>query len=40
MVRFSKITFGDIQEFNLGALNLIVDEKGFTPGYASPENRG
>lgn len=34
------IAFDDIQECELGALNLIVDEKGFTPGYTPPELRG
>jgi hydroxymethylpyrimidine pyrophosphatase-like HAD family hydrolase len=33
------IAFDDIQECTLGALNLIVDEKGFTPGYVPPELR-
>jgi hypothetical protein len=33
------IAFDDIQEFNLGTLNLIVDEKGLTPGYVPPELR-
>jgi len=33
------IAFDDIQEFDLGAVNLIVDEKGFTPGYVPPELR-
>ncbi len=33
------IAFDDIQECTLGVLNLIVDEKGFTPGYVPPEQR-
>ena len=33
------IAFDDIRECTLGALNLIVDEKGFTPGYVPPEHR-
>jgi hydroxymethylpyrimidine pyrophosphatase-like HAD family hydrolase len=33
------IAFDDIHECNLGALNLIVDENGFTPGYVPPEQR-
>jgi hydroxymethylpyrimidine pyrophosphatase-like HAD family hydrolase len=33
------IAFDDIQECELGALNLVVDEKGFTPGYVPPELR-
>ena len=33
------IAFDDIRECTLGAINLIVDEKGFTPGYVPPELR-
>lgn len=33
------IAFDDIRECDLGVLNLIVDEKGFTPGYVPPELR-
>lgn len=33
------IAFDDIEECELGALNLIVDERGFTPGYVPPEQR-
>lgn len=33
------IAFDDIHECALGALNLIVDEKGFTPGYVPPDQR-
>jgi hydroxymethylpyrimidine pyrophosphatase-like HAD family hydrolase len=33
------IAFDDIRECALGALNLIVDEEGFTPGYVPPEQR-
>ncbi|MHC9291381.1 hypothetical protein ACRCUN_02890 [Mycobacterium sp. LTG2003] len=34
------IAFDDIEECELGTLNLIVDEKGFTPGYVPPGDRG
>ena len=30
------IAFDDIHEFALGAVNLVVDENGFTPGYVPP----
>ena len=33
------IAFDDIEECSLGALNLIVQERGFTPGYVPPEHR-
>jgi len=33
------IAFDDIEEFSLGTLNLVVQEKGFTPGYVPPESR-
>jgi hypothetical protein len=33
------IAFDDIHECTLGAVNLIVDEKGFTPGYVPPAHR-
>lgn len=33
------IAFDDIHECTLGTLNLIVQEKGFTPGYVPPEQR-
>ena len=33
------IAFDDIEECTLGALNLIVRERGFTPGYVPPEHR-
>ena len=33
------IAIDDIEEFSLGAINLIVDEKGFTPGYVPPAAR-
>lgn len=33
------IAFDDIEEFSLGTLNLVVQEKGFTPGYVLPESR-
>lgn len=33
------IAFDDIHECDLGVVNLIVDEKGFTPGYVPPELR-
>ncbi|WP_396897943.1 hypothetical protein [Mycolicibacterium sp.] len=34
------IAFDDIEEFGLATFNLIVQEKGFTPGYSPPERRG
>lgn len=33
------IVFDDIHECALGTFNLIVDEKGFTPGYVPPHDR-
>jgi hypothetical protein len=33
------IAFDDIEEFNLGTLNRVVQEEGFTPGYVPPESR-
>jgi hydroxymethylpyrimidine pyrophosphatase-like HAD family hydrolase len=33
------IAFDDIHEFDLGTINLVVDEKGFTPGYVPPDQR-
>lgn len=33
------IAFDDIEECSLGGLNLIVQERGFTPGYVPPEQR-
>ncbi len=33
------IAIDDIYECELGTLNLVVDEKGFTPGYAPPDQR-
>ena len=33
------IAFDDIEECALGTLNLIVAERGFTPGYVPPEHR-
>lgn len=33
------IAFDDIEECELGVLNLVVDEKGFTPGYVPPGER-
>ena len=33
------IAFDDIEECTLGNLNLIVQERGFTPGYVPPEHR-
>ncbi len=33
------IAVDDIHECALGALNLVVDEKGFTPGYLPPDQR-
>ncbi|MEV3901203.1 MULTISPECIES: hypothetical protein [unclassified Mycobacterium] len=33
------IAIDDIHECELGTLNLIVDEKGFTPGYVPPDQR-
>ena len=33
------IAFDDIEECALGTLNLIVEERGFTPGYVPPGHR-
>jgi hydroxymethylpyrimidine pyrophosphatase-like HAD family hydrolase len=33
------IAFDDIQACTLGKLNLIVNEKGFTPGYTAPQQQ-
>ncbi len=33
------IAIDDIEECELGVLNLIVDEKGYTPGYVPPGER-
>lgn len=33
------IAFDDIEECSLGGLNLIVQERGFTPGYVPPAQR-
>ena len=33
------IAFDDIEECALGTVNLMVRERGFTPGYVAPEHR-